>query len=179
VVTVDRAGGGSSMVYIVDDDEAVRQSLEWLLTSVDLEVRSFASAREFLAAYRPGRRACLVVDVRMPEMTGLELQTELAARSIELPVIVVTGHSDVQMAVRALDAGASEFLEKPLDDDALLNAIRTALERKTKRKPKRFRNRQALDPSRRRTWRNPSPTTARWGRDCDIGGSDGTYPRHR
>ena len=116
-------------VYIVDDDNAVRHSLEWLLTGDDFTIRTFASASEFLDAFDPGQPGCLVVDVRMPGMTGLELQRELVARAIDLPVIIITGHSDRQMAQKAKRAGAMEFLEKPLDDRVLVSLIHKALGR--------------------------------------------------
>lgn len=117
------------IVYIVDDDNAVRHSLEWLLAGDDFAIRSFASASEFLESFDPGQPGCVVADVRMPGMTGIELQRELAARSIDLPVIIITGHSDRQMALKAKRAGAVEFLEKPLDDKVLLNVIHKALQR--------------------------------------------------
>lgn len=116
-------------VYIVDDDAAVRHSLEWLLAGDDFAIRTFASAHEFLEAFDPGNPGCLVVDVRMPGMTGLELQRELAARSVDLPVIIITGHSDRQMALKAKHAGAMDFLEKPLDDRVLVKLIHRALGR--------------------------------------------------
>jgi FixJ family two-component response regulator len=113
----------------VDDDNAVRHSLEWLLAGDDFAIRTFASANEFLESFDPNHPGCLVVDVRMPGMTGLELQRELAARSISLPVIIITGHSDRQMALKAKRAGAMEFLEKPLDDRLLVKVIHKALGR--------------------------------------------------
>ena len=116
-------------VYVVDDDQAVRDSLAWLLTAGDLNVETFASAAEFLSRTGYRRPSCLLVDVRMPGMSGLELQEELVSRAINIPVIVITGHSDFQMALRAVQAGASDFLEKPLDDQSLLNAVHKALER--------------------------------------------------
>lgn len=117
-----------SIVYVVDDDPAVRDSLRWLLSSVDLKVETFASAAEFLAAYHADQLGCVLVDVRMPGMSGLELQEELTARETTLPVIIVTGHSDVQMAVRAMKAGAFDFIEKPFNDQALLDLVQKAIE---------------------------------------------------
>ena len=117
------------IVYIVDDDNAVRHSLEWLLAGDDFEIRTFASASEFLDAFDPRHPGCVVADVRMPGMAGIELQRELTARSIDLPVIIITGHSDRQMALKAKRAGAMEFLEKPLDDKVLLSLIHQALQR--------------------------------------------------
>ena len=117
-----------SVVCVVDDDPAVRDSLSWLLSSVDLDVETFSSAQEFIDAYDPDQQGCVLVDVRMPGMSGLELQEELSARGTNLPVIVITGHSDVQMAVRAMKAGAFDFIEKPLNDQALLDLVQKAIE---------------------------------------------------
>ena len=117
-----------SVVCIVDDDPAVRDSLKWLLSSVDLEVETYASAQEFIDAYDPDQQGCVLVDVRMPGMSGLELQEELSTRGTNLPVIVITGHSDVQMAVRAMKSGAFDFIEKPFNDQALLDLVQKAIE---------------------------------------------------
>jgi len=117
-----------SIVFVVDDDPAVRDSLQWLLSSVDMKVETFASAQEFIDAYDPKQLGCVLVDVRMPGMSGLELQEELAARGTSLPVIVITGHSDVQMAVRAMKAGAFDFIEKPFNDQALLDLVQKAID---------------------------------------------------
>ena len=114
--------------YVIDDDPAVRDSLSWLLASVDIAVESFASATEFLEAYRSERLGCVLVDVRMPGMSGLDLQEELIARNTDLPIILITGHSDVQMAVRAMKAGAYDFLEKPFNDQELLDLVQRAIE---------------------------------------------------
>jgi RNA polymerase sigma factor (sigma-70 family) len=116
-------------VHVVDDHPAVRASLTELLNSAGLPVRAFASASEFLEAWRDDWAGCLLLDVRLPGMSGLELQEELRARGVELPVIIVTGHGDVPMAVRALTAGALDFLEKPCQEPALLVAVRRALAR--------------------------------------------------
>ena len=114
-------------VFIVDDDEAVRESLSWLISSVGFKVEVFASAQAFLDAYQSGRPGCLVADVRMPGMSGLELQKHLAAQSICLPVIVVTGHGDVQMAVRAMKDGVFDFIEKPFNDQVMLDLVNKAV----------------------------------------------------
>ncbi|HYH40269.1 MAG TPA: response regulator transcription factor [Azospirillum sp.] len=119
----------SPTVYVVDDDEAVRTSLAWLIGSVGLAVRAFGSADAFLAAWTEERPGCLVLDVRMPGMSGLELQEALARRGSSLPVIIVTGHADVPMAVRALKAGAIDFIEKPFNDQLLLDRIQDAVKR--------------------------------------------------
>lgn len=115
------------VVYVVDDDAAMRHSLEWLLTPLGLEVRAFATAAEFLAGYDKERVACLVTDVRMPGMSGLELHETLAKSSAPMPVIVITGHGDVPMAVRAMRAGAVDFIEKPLNNQVLIERIHEAL----------------------------------------------------
>lgn len=116
-------------VFVVDDDPAVRKSLETLLKSVGLSVETFRSAQEFLAAYDPARPGCLILDVRMPGMSGLELQRTLRDRGQDIPIIIVTGHGDVPVAVRALKDGALEFLEKPFSKQMLLEHISEALKR--------------------------------------------------
>ena len=114
-------------VFVVDDDQAMRNSLKWLIESVGMQVESFSSADEFLAQYQPGRAGCLVLDVRMPGMSGLDLQEHLAERNILTPVVIITGHGDVPMAVRAMKGGAIDFIEKPFNDEVLLDAIRRAI----------------------------------------------------
>lgn len=116
-------------VFVVDDDEAVRDALAVHMELAGLPVRTFASAREFLSVIDPDHAGCAVLDIRMPEMDGLTLQQEMAARGITLPVIVVTGHGDVPAAVSAFRAGAVDFLQKPFDEDHLIERIREALER--------------------------------------------------
>jgi two-component system response regulator FixJ len=113
-------------VYIVDDDAAVRDSLRMLLESAGYAVRGFDDARSFLSDADMDR-GCLVVDIRMPGMSGLELQEELVRRNVSLPVIVITGHGDVPLAVRAMTAGAVDFIEKPFDDRRMLDSIARAL----------------------------------------------------
>lgn len=116
------------VVYIVDDDEAVRDSLGWLLDGNGFTVRAFDSAESFLAAGPPGPGGCLVLDVRMPGMSGPELQDEMLRRGIDLPIVFVTGHGDVPMAVASMKKGAIDFLEKPFTDEQLCNAVRGAIE---------------------------------------------------
>ncbi|HYH20157.1 MAG TPA: response regulator FixJ [Azospirillum sp.] len=116
-------------VFIVDDDDAVRDSLQVLLECAGFRVESFGSPSDFLASDAPCRPGCLLVDVRMPEMSGLEVQERLAEAGHALPVIVMTGHADVPLAVRAMKAGAVDFVEKPFDDEALIKGVRTALSR--------------------------------------------------
>jgi FixJ family two-component response regulator len=111
----------------VDDDLTVRDSLRWLLESLQFKVETYASATEFLDSGKPSRSGCLVVDVRMPEVSGLQLQEILAARGIQFPVIMITGHGDVSMAVRAMKSGAIDFIEKPFNDQLLLESIQRGL----------------------------------------------------
>jgi FixJ family two-component response regulator len=118
-----------AVVFVVDDDPSMRRSLESLLRSVGHEVRLFASALEFMAAERDDAPGCLLLDVRLPGMSGLAFQQELAKAGISLPIIFITGHGDVPMTVRAMKAGAVEFLTKPFDDQVLLDAVHAALER--------------------------------------------------
>ncbi|MCU7814093.1 MAG: response regulator transcription factor [Candidatus Thiodiazotropha sp. (ex Rostrolucina anterorostrata)] len=114
-------------VFVVDDDQAMRNSLKWLIESVSMQVEIFESADAFINSYYPGRSGCLLLDVRMPGMSGLELQEYLRANQIAIPVIIITGHGDVPMAVRAMKSGAIDFIEKPFNDELLLESIRHAL----------------------------------------------------
>lgn len=123
-----------STVFVVDDDQAMRHSLKWLIESIGMRVRTFGSANDFLDSYYPGQAGCLLLDVRMPGMSGLELQSHLARHEIRLPVIIITGHGDVAMAVKAMRAGAVDFIEKPFNDEALLSSIRNALSRDEKQR---------------------------------------------
>ncbi|PWB95595.1 response regulator transcription factor [Methylosinus sporium] len=116
-----------AIVHIVDDDAAVRDSLKLLLKTEDFDVRAHASARDFLASVGRGEGGCVVTDVRMPEISGLELLAEIEARGLDLPVIVITAHADVTLAVQAMKAGAVDLLEKPFDDESLLDSVRHAL----------------------------------------------------
>jgi FixJ family two-component response regulator len=116
-------------VFIVDDDISVRESLEALIRFEGWQTETFASGQDFLARPRTLSPSCLVLDVSLPDLNGLDLQKRVAADRSEMPIIFITGHGDVPMTVRAMKAGAVEFLEKPVDSDALLNAIRDAIER--------------------------------------------------
>jgi FixJ family two-component response regulator len=116
-------------VFVVDDDPSMQRSLDTLLRSVGLDVRLFSSAQEFMRAERPDAPACLVLDVRLPGMSGLTFQEELAKAGVALPIIFLTGHGDVPMTARAMKAGAVEFLTKPFDEQVLLDAIHAAIER--------------------------------------------------
>ena len=114
-------------VFVVDDDEAARESLSWLIASVGIKVETFSSAQDFLDVFTPGRPGCLLVDVRMPGMNGLELQRKIAEQPNCLPVIIITGHGDVQMAVRAMKDGAYDFIEKPFNDQVILDQVQRAV----------------------------------------------------
>ena len=119
----------ASIVFVVDDDPSVRSSLKFLLSTVGLQVESFGSADTFLHRKPPDAPSCLVLDVRLPGLSGLDFQRELAARNIRIPIVFLTGHGDIPMSVRAMKAGAVEFLTKPFRDQDLLDAVRIALER--------------------------------------------------
>jgi RNA polymerase sigma factor (sigma-70 family) len=117
------------VVFVVDDDPSVRSSLKFLLSSMGLQVENFESAETFLQRKPPDAPSCLVLDVRLRGLSGLDFQRELAARNIRIPIVFVTGHGDIPMSVRAMKAGAIEFLTKPYRDQDLLDAVRIALER--------------------------------------------------
>jgi FixJ family two-component response regulator len=117
------------LVFVVDDDVSVRESLELLIRCEGLEAETFASAEEFLTHPRASTPCCLILDVNLPDLSGLELQKRIAADRMEMPIIFITGYGDVPMTVKALKAGAVEFLTKPFGDDVLLRAIRTAIDR--------------------------------------------------
>ena len=127
-------GEVTAVVFVIDDDPSMRAALEDLVGSVGMGVRPFASTEEFLASKRPDAPGCLVLDVRLPGMSGLTFQTELAKVGVDLPVIFITGHGDIRMSVRAMKAGAVEFLTKPFHDQDLLDAIHAAIERDRERR---------------------------------------------
>ena len=118
-----------AIVFVIDDDESIREALHSLIRSVGLSVATFASAQEFLQSERPDIPACLILDVRMPGLSGLDLQRDLTEADIHIPIIFITGHGDIPMSVRAMKAGAVEFLTKPFRDQDLLDAIQQALDR--------------------------------------------------
>jgi FixJ family two-component response regulator len=118
----------TKLVAIVDDDDLVRSALQDMLKSVGLPSQAFASAEEFLKSGQQNQTACLIADIRMPGMSGLELQTELNATHCRIPTIFITAHGDTRMRMQALRAGAVEFMAKPFDDEALLGSVRAALE---------------------------------------------------
>jgi FixJ family two-component response regulator len=121
----------TSIVFVIDDDSAIREALGRLLRSVGMRMEGFASPREFLAYKRPDVASCLVLDVRLPGASGLEFQRELSQANIAIPIIFITGHGDIPMSVRAMKAGAVEFLTKPFRDQDLLEAIQLAIDRDT------------------------------------------------
>ncbi len=118
-----------SIVFVIDDDEAVRDALSVHLDLAGLPVRTFASASDFLAAIDPDQGGCAVLDIRMPDQDGIALQQEMIRRGLTLPVIIITGHGDVEAAVAAFRSGAVDFLQKPFDEDLLIERIREAIER--------------------------------------------------
>ncbi len=115
------------IVYVIDDDDAVRQSLEFLLKTAGIAVRGFESAKAFLEILPRIQSGCVITDVRMPEITGIDLLRRIKESNLDIPVIVITGHGDISLAVDAMKIGAIDFLEKPFDDDLLLAAVRSAL----------------------------------------------------
>ncbi|MGC1424831.1 MAG: response regulator transcription factor [Terracidiphilus sp.] len=128
---------GTPIVFVVDDDPSVRSSLKFLLSTVGLQVEGFDSADAFLRKKLPDAPSCLVLDVRLPGLSGLDFQRELTAKHISIPIIFLTGHGDIPMSVRAMKAGAIEFLTKPFRDQDLLDAVRIALERDRARREER------------------------------------------
>ncbi|MGB0955481.1 MAG: response regulator transcription factor [Panacagrimonas sp.] len=136
-----------SIVYVVDDEDAVRDSLQLLLQSAGFDTAGCASAYEFLATYDPSQSGCLVLDVRMPRMSGLELQQTLNRKGWMLPVIFISGHGDVPMAVEAMREGAFDFIQKPFSDAALLKRVRLALKQ---------------DDQQRQEWKSKEALSTRW-----------------
>lgn len=146
-------------VFVVDDDTGVRDSLKWLFGTVGLRVETYESAQDFLERYPPGAAGCLLLDVRMPGMSGLQLQARMADSGIDMPIIFLTGHGDVQMAVRAMKEGAADFIEKPFSNQAVIDAVQevmgsvtASLDRRVRRDDSRqmletltARERQVLD----------------------------------
>jgi FixJ family two-component response regulator len=124
-----QAEAARSIVFVVDDDASLREAIRSLLRSVGLQVEVFGTAAEFLKNKLPDVTACLILDIRLPGVSGLDFQVELAAANIHIPIIFITGHGDIPMTVRAMKAGAVEFLTKPFRDQDLLDAVQTALER--------------------------------------------------
>lgn len=140
-----------STVFIVDDDEAVRRSLEWLVGSVGLRAESFASARSFLEVYHPDRPGCLIVDMRMADISGLELQEWLKDHGATLPVIVMTAFGDVKTAVRAMKHGAIDFIEKPFNEQQVLELIQSSIAEDAERRRQAGDDRQVGESLKRLT----------------------------
>lgn len=133
-------GEAESIVFIINDDPLYRRSSERLVRSVGFNAQSFESARDFLSSRRPNVPSCLILDVRLPGLSGLDLQRELAEGGVHIPIIFVTGHGDIPMSVQAMKAGAVEFLAKPFRDQALLDAIKQAIGRDRIARQQRARN---------------------------------------
>jgi two-component system, LuxR family, response regulator FixJ len=172
-------------VFVVDDDEDVRTALRWLIESVDLNVETFESAEQFLDALDPRRSGCLVLDVRMPGMGGLGLLEELRERDVHLPTIVLTGHGDVRVAVRAMKSGAVDFIEKPFTDQDLLDAIQAAIKQDAAQRKddderaaimKRF---QQLTPREQEVFERVVRGQANKVISSELGISDRTVETHR
>ncbi len=123
-----------AVVYVIDDDESIREALRSLLATVGLDVRTFPSTRDFLEAKRPDAPACIVLDVRLPGVSGLDFQTELSRSEINFPIIFISGHGDIPMTVRAIKAGAIEFLTKPFREQELLDAVQTGIQQDRQRR---------------------------------------------
>ena len=119
----------TELVFVIDDDASMREAISRLLHTIGLTVRTFGSAREFLGTRLPDIPACVVLDVRLPDLSGLDLQREMVERGIHVPVIFITGHGDIQMSVQAMKAGAVEFLTKPFRDQELIDAVRSGIHR--------------------------------------------------
>ncbi|NIT36028.1 MAG: response regulator [candidate division Zixibacteria bacterium] len=177
--------GAEGTVFVVDDDPSVRGGLARLFKSVGLAAEAFASAREFLGRAPIEGPACLVLDVRLPELSGLDLQEELARAGVAIPIIFITGHGTVPTSVRAMKAGAADFLEKPVDEQELLDAVRRALEQ-----DRRARQEQAEAAERRRRLESLTPrerevlsyVTAGWLNKqiaAELGTSEKTVKVHR
>ncbi len=132
-------------VFVVDDDEVVRNTIAQLAEAVDLKAKEFSSAQEFLDSYTPAEPGCVILDVRMPGMSGIRLQTELKDRSIRIPIIFVTGHGDVPMAAQAFKEGAVDFIEKPFRNQDLLDRIQAALVRDAHRRQEQAARKAAQD----------------------------------
>lgn len=135
----------SPIVSIVDDDEQVRESLAALIQSMNLEVETFASGRDFLDRHSPEQPGCVVLDLKMPQLNGLEVIDEMAARQIEIPVIMISGHGDIPAAVAAIKAGAVDFLEKPYPGSALMDSVRRAIERDAEQRTARAQRKSLLE----------------------------------
>ncbi len=172
-------------VFVVDDDEDVRNALRWLIESVDLTVATYPSAEAFLDHYTPSQSGCLVLDVRMPGMGGLGLLEHMRVEGIELPTIILTGHGDVPIAVRAMKSGALDFIEKPFTDQDLLDQIQHALKEDAKRRSQQFERAQVLSraemltPREREVLRRVVQGQANKVISAELGISERTVETHR
>lgn len=172
-------------VFVVDDDEDVRNALRWLIESVDLTVATYPSAEAFLAGYTPGQPGCLVLDVRMPGMGGLGLLEHMRTQGMELPTIILTGHGDVPIAVRAMKLGAIDFIEKPFTDQDLLDQIQRALKENAKLRSQQLERAEilsraeALTPREREVLRRVVQGQANKVISVELGISERTVETHR
>jgi FixJ family two-component response regulator len=176
---------GEATVFIVDDDDAVRDSLSMLFKSVGLVAECFASATDFLEAYDPDRAGCLVLDVRMPGLSGIDLQHRLASMQSILPIVFITAHGDVPMAVHAMQAGAVDFIQKPFSDQALLDrvqlAIKQDLENRTllRRREEILKRIETLTPREKEVMEMVAEGKANKVIAIDLGVSERTVEIHR
>lgn len=134
-----------AFVYIVDDDQAMTESLSWMIESVGFKTKTFSNAKTFLENYDPTQSGCLILDVRMPEISGPELQDKLNMKHISLPVIFISGHGDIPLAVRVMKAGAIDFLAKPFNDQTLLESINKAIRIDREKRATLFENKEILE----------------------------------
>jgi FixJ family two-component response regulator len=180
-----RAAAAAPVVFIIDDDRAVREALQSLLRSVGFRVELFDSAAGFMESALPDAPSCIVLDVRLPRLSGLDFQAELARASLDLPIIFITGHGDIPMSVRAMKAGAVDFLTKPFRDQDLLDAVTAAIERdrgrrEEKRKTSRVRSRyDSLTPREREVMALVTSGLMNKQVAADLGLSEITVKIHR
>jgi FixJ family two-component response regulator len=180
-----RAAAAAPVVFIIDDDRAVREALQSLLRSVGFRVELFDSAAGFMESALPDAPSCIVLDVRLPRLSGLDFQAELARASLDLPIIFITGHGDIPMSVRAMKAGAVDFLTKPFRDQDLLDAVTAAIERdrgrrEQKRKTSRLRSRHdSLTPREREVMALVTSGLMNKQIAADLGLSEITVKIHR
>ena len=157
---------GDPTVFVIDDDDLVRAAIQGLLKSVGLQAETFATTQQFLGCNRPDGPSCLVLDVRLPGVNGLDFQRQLADSGVRIPIIFITGHGDIPMSVKAMKSGAVEFLTKPFQDEDLLNAIHQALDRDRVTRAQQnelteLRRRYQSRAGQSRGWKKPTAIT-RW-----------------
>lgn len=176
---------GDPVVFVIDDDPAIRQALEGLMRSVGLRVETFGSAQEFLGSRRPDAPGCLVLDMRMPGLSGLDLQHRLAEGGFPIPIVFITGHGDIPMSVRAMKAGAVEFLTKPFRDQELLDAVGQGIERDRAARRRRAeagdlrRRFDSLSPREREVMRLVVAGLLNKQIAAELGASEATVKLHR